>query len=295
MCVEIPEVRVGEPQVCGSTSVFPLFAEIPPHGTLDYLLFDEATAAGTLAVREVPDDSRINRLLAENVGDRPVLFVEGEEVRGGKQNRVLAVSVLAAGKSRTRLPVACVEPGRWDCESREFTSGSCSPPSLRHVLKDEADYRQYRLWTTIRERHRRLGIRSPTGNMSDALESLREKALELSADLPYPEGALGIAVAMGEKVVGIDLFDRAATMAKLWDRLVQGLALDAATMREVTCRASGSDVTVKLYAVRNMRWRQVEPVGLGEAYRAQDDDILATALVAGGTLIHLGMSMPYME
>ena len=39
-----------------------------------------------------------------------------------------------------------------------------------------------------------------------------------------------------------------------------------------------------------------EPVGLGEAYRAQDDDdILATALVVDGTLIHLGMSMPYME
>ncbi len=47
--------------------------------------------------------------------------------------------------------------------------------------------------------------------------------------------------------------------------------------------------------VRNVRWQQADPVGLGKAYRAQDEDILATALVMDGTLIHLGMSMPYME
>ena len=52
-------------------------------------------------------------------------------------------------------------------------------------------------------------------------------------------------------------------------------------------------MSVKLYMVKNMRWQQVDPVvGLGEAYRGRsDDDTLATALVAGGTLIHLGVSM----
>ena len=290
MCVEISEVRVGEPQTCGGVSVFPLFAEHA--SSLDYMLFDEATAAGTLAVREVPDESRINRLLADNGGDKPVLFVEGEEVLGGKQHRVLVSSVLVSGKSTTRLPVACVEPGRWDCDAREFTSGSCSPPSLRRVLKDEADYRQYRLWTTIRERHRRLGIRSPTGSMSDGTDALREAAEDLRRNLPYADGASGIAVALGGKIVGIDIFDKPSTLAKLWGRLVQGIALDA--LADSKCRASESDVAVKLYALRNMQWRQVEPVvGLGEAYRGRaDDDILATALVMDGTLVHLGASMP---
>jgi len=64
------------------------------------------------------------------------LFVEGEEVRGGKQNRILASSVLVAGRNRTRIPVACTEPGRWDYDSRHFTVGSCCPPSLRRLLKD---------------------------------------------------------------------------------------------------------------------------------------------------------------
>jgi hypothetical protein len=130
--------------------------------------------------------------------------------------------------------------------------------------------------------------------MSDALETRRDAVEDLRRNLPYPEGASGIAVAMNGKTVGIDIFDKAATMVNLWDRLLQGIALDA--LPDSKCRASESDVAVKLYALRNMQWRQVEPVGLGEAYRGGgDDDILATALVAGGELIHLGMSMPYME
>jgi hypothetical protein len=291
MCVEIPEVRVGEPQVCGGVSAFPLFAEQP--SSLDYLLSDEAIAAGTLAVTEVSEAGEVPCLLVDNGGDRPVLFVEGEEVRGGKQDRVLCNSVLAAGVSRTRIPVACVEPGRWDCESPAFASGSCCPPSLRHVLQVGGNARQARVWATIHERHRRLGVRSPTGNMSDALGVLREAAEELRRGLPYAEGASGIAVALGGKVVGIDLFDKPATMAKTWDRLVQGLVLDAAATPDAARRASGSDVAVKLYMVKNMRWQRLDPVfGSGEAYQGRSEDgVLATALVAGGGLVHLGVSM----
>ena len=197
------------------------------------------------------------------------------------------------GASRTRVPVACVEPRRWDCESPEFASGSCSPPSLRLVLQGGGDTRQARVWATIHERHRRLGVRSPTGNMSDVLGVLREAAEGLRRGLPYAEGALGIAVALGGKVVGIDLFDKPATMAKTWDRLVQGLVLDAAATPDTARRASGSDVAVKLYMTRNMRWQRLDPVfGSGEAYRGRSEDgVLATALVAGGGLVHLGVSM----
>jgi hypothetical protein len=290
MCVEIPDVRVGEPSVCNGVAVFPLFAELPLDRSLDYLLASEAMAAGTLSVREVSEAGEVQCLLVDNGGSRPVLFVEGEEVRGGKQNRAVRSSVLVAGASRTRIPVACTEPGRWEDDSRPFTAGSCCPPSLRHLLKEEANGRQLRIWETIRRKHCRLGIRSRTEDLSDAMEARRDAAEDLRRNLPYAEGASGIAVALGGKVVGIDIFDKAATLERLWDRLLQGIALDA--LADTGCRAIGSDVAVKLYALRSVRWHRADPVGLGEAYTAQDDDTLATALVMDDMLIHLGVSMP---
>ena len=76
--------------------MFPLFVERA--SSLDYLLSDEAMAAGTLAVSEVSETGEVPFLLVDNGGDQPALFVEGEEVRGGKQNRILASSVLVAGR-----------------------------------------------------------------------------------------------------------------------------------------------------------------------------------------------------
>jgi hypothetical protein len=290
MCITIPEVRMGEPQVCGGVTVFPLFAE--QSSSVDYLLSDEAMAAGTLAVSEVSETGEVPFLLVDNGGDQPALFVEGEEVRGGKQNRILASSVLVAGRNRTRIPVACTEPGRWDYDSRHFTVGSCCPPSLRHVLKDGGEGRQARVWATIRQQHLRLGVRSRTGNMSDASEAHRARVTELRGKLPYAEGDSGIAVALGDRVVAIDVFDKPETCKAFWGRIAESLLLDAAEAPHPQCRANRSELAVKLYNTKVMRWQQVEPViGLGEQYRARDNDMASTALIVDGNLLHLSVSM----
>ena len=77
-------LRLLEPSMCSGAAVFPLFVEcsLSPHGTLDYLLSDEAMETGICAVSET---GSVGELSIDNCGDRPVLFLEGEEVRGGKR------------------------------------------------------------------------------------------------------------------------------------------------------------------------------------------------------------------
>jgi hypothetical protein len=152
---------------------------------------------------------------------------------------------------------------------------------------------QASLWQAIRRKHRATATRSERENLSDTLDTHRSRVEDLRRNLPYVEDSSGIAVAIGGQTVGIDIFDKPATLEKIWDRLVQGIAIDALEICMITRRTSGTDRSVKLYMSRVKRWRQVETVGLGEAYRAQDDDgTLATALVKDGTLLHLSLSMP---
>jgi len=302
---EIPEVRIGEPSVCGNVAVFPLFTGLPlfpaSDGTFDYVLAHEAMAAGAVEVREVSEDGSVGTLLVDNGGDQPVLFVDGQELKGAKQNRAVCSSILIAGKSRTRIPVCCVQRGKWAYSStRQFSSGSCCPPTLRHVLKQGAQGHAGRIgsqaavWQEIRRKHQATGTRSDQENMSDTLETHREAVEEVRRRLLYPKDASGIAVALGGKVVSVDIFDRSVTLEKLWDRLVQGVALDALEVTDDDEHQAGtSDISVKLYMVNDVRWRQVEPiVGLGESYHARDnDETLATALVKDHLLVHLSLSM----
>jgi len=134
MSIAFPQIRVGEPIRHESLAVFPLFA--PPSNEVDYQLSHEALGAEVVTVKEVSEAGSVPDLLVENKGDVRVLFLEGEELVGAKQNRILNTSVLVAAQSTTKIPVSCVEQGRWRFHSSKFASGGTHSPSmLRHCLK----------------------------------------------------------------------------------------------------------------------------------------------------------------
>jgi len=125
MHVVLPQVRVGQPVRYQALSVFPLFdGAMTP---VEYTLSDEGIGSGTVSVEEISEAGSVPDLLVENKGEVRVLFLEGEELVGAKQNRVLNTSVLIAAYSKMRIPVSCVEQGRWGYRSRKFdSSGSHS-------------------------------------------------------------------------------------------------------------------------------------------------------------------------
>lgn len=204
MWVEVPDVRTGDPVRCGTLTVVPLYPGLPlfpeGDGTVNYLLAHEAMAAGTLIVREVSAEGSVCWLIAENLGDLPVFIPEGLELTGAKQNRGLVTSVLLAGNSSTRIPVCCVQRKRWTYSSRQFSPGSCCPPSLRLLFKRGGHgkivpgglRRQEAVWQEIRRKHRVTATHSEQENLCDSLDTHRERVEDLRGRLAYPEVLWGL-------------------------------------------------------------------------------------------------------
>ncbi len=303
MTVVLPEVRIGDSLRCGGLTMFPLFGGMPLFndggGTVDYIPAHVAMEQGAITVREVSEAGSVSELLAENFGDRQVLFVEGEELRGAKQNRVLAGSVLVGARSNTTIPVFCTEHGRWVRGTGHFVTGSYCPPSLRHLLKegrrDPALLRarnrpsQVSLWREIRRRHQALDVLSRTDDMAAAIQTRRDNVEHLRMQFPCPSAASGIAIAIADQVV-LDVFDQATTLQAVWDRMVAGLALDVMEERGDGSQPSHEDVMTQLYAVRQLQFQQIPQVGLGEGYHFQHGDTLGNALVVDGVLVHFSLS-----
>jgi hypothetical protein len=110
----LTDIRIGQPASFGSLAVFPLFCEA--NRPVDYLLSDEAMEAGTVTVGEVSQQGSVPELSVQNRSAQRVLFLEGEQLVGAKQNRILNTSVLVPARpgspcrSRASRPGAGGEP-----------------------------------------------------------------------------------------------------------------------------------------------------------------------------------------
>jgi hypothetical protein len=299
MSVGFPNVLVGDPVRYQALSVFPLFDDsLTP---VEYLLSDEGIGSGCVTVEEVSESGSVPDLLVENKGDVRILFIEGEELVGAKQNRVLNTSVLIAAKSKIKIPVSCVEQGRWRYRTRHFgSSGSHSPSRLRYCLKSSVTRSvrasgahrsdQSQIWAEVARQQEALGTPSHTMAMSDTFQAYEGRVAEFKEKLKYVDGASGVAVAIGKRIVAVDLFDKPATCQKVWDRLMSGYVLDALEAQTEEGQAESADVKRLLGTTNGLPWEEAKPVGEGEEYRAhQGEEVHASALTLHQSPVHMSV------
>jgi hypothetical protein len=100
------------------------------------LTLDEALLKGKVQVIET---GQVNELRIENAGEEEVFIQAGDIVKGGRQDRVLMVSLLLKPRSGP-VPISsfCVEAGRWSGRAGEdatrFTSAAEAMPSRKALL-----------------------------------------------------------------------------------------------------------------------------------------------------------------
>lgn len=135
-----------------------------------------------IQITEVNREGSFPELKLKNLGKKSVLIVEGEELAGAKQNRIVNSSFLIARKTEVVIPVSCVEPGRWRYKSEAFESGKkMMHASLRKAHQEDVKFSleqgrgyesdQGRIWRKLSEKSARMNVESPTGAMADVYET----------------------------------------------------------------------------------------------------------------------------
>lgn len=294
----IDALRPGNPIGHRNLTLVPLEGE--GHGRLEYILAADAIAAAMLTVTEISEGGSVPELLASNATEQMILLLDGEELVGAKQNRILNTTVLLPAKSKTKIPVSCVEHGRWHSVSPLFQAGSYSPAKLRarksrdvgRNLRSEGQARsdQGAVWDAVAANVAAAAVPSPTMAMHDVVEQRRDSIASYVEALRYPASSRGIVVALDGRFVALDLFDKPATLERIWPRLVTGYAMDAMVRQEA--KESSRLFTAKGAAALLEHVGQLEcvpcpTVGVGQDWRFEAEDIVGQALVAEDVCAHL--------
>jgi len=292
----LESLAVGEAFGHLNLTLVPLMGD--SDGRLDYVLGADAIEAGTLTITEVSEFGTVPELLVKSTAETMVLLLDGEELVGAKQNRILNTSVLLPPKAETRIPVSCVEQGRWHHASRAFAVGGYSPSKLRarksrdvsHSLRTEgvAASDQGAVWDEVACCLGAAVAESPTMAMHDAIEQRRETLDGYTDALPWPDGAQGVIAAISGKFVAVDLFDKAETLRRVWPRLVTGYALDALARQKVRSRPfTPKGAGALLEHLGEVACQPCPSVGVGQDWRFESPAVVGQALVAEGVCVHL--------
>jgi predicted aconitase with swiveling domain len=272
---------------------------------VDYLILDEALAQQVITITETDVAGEVPRLRVINLSDQKVLLLDGEELVGAKQNRVLNTSILLAPRSETLIPVSCIERGRWSYKSREFRSpGRTMSADLRKkknlsvhfCLRHFGEFHsnQGEIWEEIAAKFAQARVEpSPTQALSDLYEIQRHSFEEYLPHFTPLAGQVGFAAHIHGKLAGVEVLGRVATLHRLHGKLVGSYILDALESAEQTSAATPESLVEASSAfLTEAALAPVErrpSVALGEDIRVEATTVVGAGLEFEGQILQLSL------
>jgi hypothetical protein len=300
-------LSIGAGQTFRNLAVVPLL-DLTASAT-GWLTLDQAIVRGLAEVTELSEQGSVPQLKFLNRGPDPVFLLDGEELVGAKQNRILNLSILVPGQTSLEIPVSCVEQGRWSWRSRHFRNterviysklrrrnSEAVSASLCAYHSPRGD--QGQVWNDIAMKSARMSVHSDTGSASALFERFGRDLDEFVATIKVTPGQVGAAFAVNGRFAGLDLLGGPDLVADLLPKLVRSYALDVLEetdetdgTEQATLAAAGYDAVVRsaLDRIGELSPNRTKAVGNGEDLRFREEDLMGSALIAFSSVAHLSL------
>ena len=292
----LSKIEIGDAQEYKNMALVPLKA--PEKINHNFLSLGEALASDMISITEVDKSGSVPNLKVVNKASTPVLLLDGEELIGAKQNRILNTTILLKENSETIVPVSCTEQGRWSYQSSEFADSMhvassrvrrAKSASVNQSLKTMKNFQsnQGEVWEEIRETSHRAQVNSKTGALRDiysSRENLLEdylKSFELEED---QNGALFI---INGDVMGMEVLYNKASYGNYHHKLVKSYALDAILEEKKSNTKIKENAHDFMKIVSQSQQASYPSVGHGEDYRFENKVSVGSGLVWNESIVHM--------
>ncbi len=293
----IEGLQVGEPQQHENLVMVPLVSDYDDG--LGYLPLAEAAAADEIEIREVSEAGSVPELRVLNRGEKTVLILDGEELVGAKQNRIVNTTILVPARSELKIPVSCVEQGRWSYRGKSFeTKKRMVNPGIRNQKAQTVRYSlrtqgtftadQSAIWLSVAEFAMKHQAVSETMDLDFVFEKKAPKLEGHLREISPCERQIGAAFLAGDEIMGIDAFGHAGTLRAVFRGLVESYALDAlvAEKPKETSATAKEKVAALLAEAKNALLESRPSVGLGNDLRLETAKLIGFALEHEGKIVH---------
>lgn len=283
-------IEIGSPALVRNLIILPVkWKGKPPRKNGGLVPFHRAIKEGYLRVLET---GTVGEIRIGNDSRHLVLGIDGQEVIGGWQNRILKSSILVGEKMQASVPTICVEQGRWDRSSSTFTEGRIAYPTLRTVMActgDLAGNTQREVWNTVKESLQVMHTFSSTSSMHELYSSVDDQVDSMASEFVTSADQTGSMVIVGGRYLCLDLFGSHDLFLEFWPLLGQSYALDALLHLNKPGDWSSLEGTVKIFAreIDKISGEISQATCLGEDLFFHSEQLHGKALLERDSLFHL--------
>jgi len=290
-------LEFGKLQKLNSMAVFPVFAN--RESKINYITLNEAIERDLLEISELDAAGAVPELLVNNNSDIPVLILDGEELLGAKQNRVVNTSILLRENSKTVIPVSCVEQGRWSYNSDKFVDSdriasynvrNIKSASVKESVETSGRFKsnQGAVWDEVHKLQNNMKVESPTSAMADVYDAKNEDLENYLEAFEHVEGQNGLLVLVNGKIIGLDVVSSSSAYKKVHKKLIKSYAIDSMIQKPGgECMVKPEHTDEFISKILKSDETINDSVGYGFDYRFATDSYIGSSLVYHDDVIHV--------
>lgn len=270
---------------------------IPEKNPIDLMSLEIGLDLGLVDISEVNESGNVGEVKVINKAITPLLLLDGEEIIGSKQNRIVNSTIILPAKSEKVIPVSCTESGRWHYNSTKFHYSNHMATSrvrrgklnsVSNSLRSSNSFKsnQSEVWKNIEETERDLKLNNKTCALHDSYTKKTKDIDEYKKSFILHENQNGIIVYINGKMVGFEIMYNSTRYRDYHNKLIESYILDAISKQNENYEVEEFNKDRFINIFKELKCEKFESVGLGVDCRLENDDLTGSAMVYENNLIN---------
>ena len=285
MISSVGEIEFLDAQTHRNMAIIPL--RTPVNYDTDVITLKKGFELGLVTVKEC-EHSTVNTLVVENLSITPLLLIDGEEIVGGDQNRIVNGTILIAPQSEMKIPVNCTEHGRWGFKHNFRHSDYMATSKTRSAklfAKRSMASTQAAVWDSIDKLEVVNEFHSPTQAMTESYDNMKTDLNEFISSFKIEKGQTGVVVIVDGEIKGFELFLNSDVYSQYHEKILKSYLIDA----EINDNVFAINVDEAKMLIENAiesEFSPAENIGLEKRFEIKSDDGIGTLYTHGDELMH---------
>lgn len=286
-------VEILESQKYENVEAIPIRSDF--FGKKDFLTLKKGYEMNLVEIKEL-DHSTVNAVSCKNDSVAPLILIDGDEITGAMQNRIINDTLLIPAKSTVNIPVSCTEHGRWHTRGEGEASRTFEPSlySANHSTRsrksrasyEERDY-QGEVWDSISEFESRSNFKSMTSALNDSYENLKDKQNDYLSKFHIEDGQNGVIFIVNGEIKGLELFYNHSIYKQYHEKLCRSYIIEAIVEKKSVDNIDRLEFVKVMENISHSEFKSKKSIGLGDNVKFSNDFGSGSSLVWEDELIHM--------